>query len=163
LPAAAIIYGEASGIVRRLVVMDQPRDPSGRWTSITPYILRNHVGAGEAVLEIPPEEVLANGLPDAVAMDARVAEKRGKPADEGRCLVIDDKSGDVVDVVLADPAIDRIPGKTLYQHPKAQLAMVMDAETGDFVAAAEIEDREQARLEAAEAAKADVQETAVPE
>jgi hypothetical protein len=124
--AAAIIYGEASGIVRRLVVADSVQELAG------------HYGPGEAIIILSPDEVLANGLPDAVAMAALVADKRGKPADQGRVVVFDDATGDIETVLAADPIIDALPGKTLYQHPEASSGWQVD-ETGELVAPVVVE------------------------
>lgn len=121
MTVAAIVYGEATGIVRRLIVADSVKKLAG------------HYGSGESIIIVPSEQVVANGLPDDAAMAAMVEEKRGKPAEPARCIVIDDEAAEIETVIPADPVIDAIEGKTLYQHPEASPGWSVD-ENGEFVA-----------------------------
>jgi hypothetical protein len=121
MSVAAIVYGAGSGNVRRLVVADRVQQLAG------------HYGPGEDIIILDADEVMASGLPDQAAMVALVQAKRGKPADEGRCIVIDDQSGEIETTTLADPLIDALSGKTLYQHSEASPGWEVD-ETGEFVA-----------------------------
>lgn len=130
MTVAAIVYGEATGIVRRLVTASTVRGLAG------------HYGPGESIIILNADEVLANGLPDAAAMTAMVEAKRGKPAEPARCIVIDDANAEIETVIPADPTMDALDGKTLYQHPEASPGWSVD-ENGEFVAPPPEEDPEE--------------------
>ncbi len=122
---AAIIYGDASGIVRRIVVADSIKELG------TPY------GAGEAIIIVTPDEVVKfdpekkRTVPSLDECYALVEAKRGQKSESDRCIVVDDKTGEIAAVVHADPSIDRLAAKTLYQHPEANLDWTID-EKGEF-------------------------------
>lgn len=121
-PAAMIVYGEQSGIVRRIVMTGK---------SVTD--LAGHYGPGESIIICNAEEVVRNGTPDLPRAVAMVAAKRGKPAEKARCVVLNDKTGEIEKVIAADPAMDRLPGKTLVQHASADVGWMRDAGTGEYV------------------------------
>jgi hypothetical protein len=89
---AAIIYGEQSGTVRRVVLDDSAA------------LLRRHpVARGEASIVVPVDPERAYPGPgDCIAL---VEEKTGIKALSDRCVVVG-ADGKVARVVLADPLID---------------------------------------------------------
>lgn len=124
---AAIVYGEQSGIVRRIVVSDN--GVSG---------LSGHYGPGESIIIVNDDEVTKfdpekkRVIPSLDECYALVVEKRGKPSEIDRCVIIDDATGAIEAVVLADPYLEaeRKPGKTLFQHEKADTDWTIDR--GEF-------------------------------
>lgn len=133
MPVVAIIYGRESGIIRRFVACD----------SLAELGAGKHYGDGEEMMLLPPDDVMKRAPGEAPkpdlyrAMDL-VAEKRGAPAETARCLVIDQQSGEVESVIMADPILDWLADKTLYQHDDADVGYVLD-EDGEFQKPAEIE------------------------
>ena len=126
---AAIVYGERSGIVRRVVVTDEGAEG-----------LAGHYGPGESILIVDAAEVVKfdpqkrRVVPTLDECRALVAERRrGKPAADPRTLAIDDASGEIERVLAADPALDSIPGRTLRSHPEAEVGWMKEAATEDFV------------------------------
>lgn len=121
---SAIIYGELSGIVRRIVVSD----------SLAELAAPSALATGEAAIILDPNDVLTpKGVPDLAAAYSLVEAKRGKPSGSARVVIIDDKSGEIEGVTLADPLIDILPSKTLVQDDKADVDWTRDA-NGVFVA-----------------------------
>lgn len=119
---AAIIYGEASGIVRRIVVSD----------SLAELAAPTVLGNGEAAIILDPGEVLTKGSPDLAACYALVEAQRGKPSESDRCIVVNDK-GDIEAVILADPAIDAVKAtETLVQNIEATPDWKFSPTTGEF-------------------------------
>src|SRR4051812_20012686 len=105
-----IVYGAASGFLRRIYTSDVP-DPL----------------AGEALLVRNRDK-----LPDLTldTLRAEIAAERGAPVldpDADRTVVIDPKAGLVVGALKADPAIDTIPGFDLKLHPEADTGDQYDA------------------------------------
>lgn len=90
-----IIYGEKSGIVRRIIVPDDDAQ------------LAAHVGPGEALLTIP-----RNDPRDVHSATAAVAAATGKDIPPSRCAMVDSK-GAVVGIIAADPVLDSIDGHDL--------------------------------------------------
>lgn len=128
MQVAAIIYGDASGIVRRIIVSDSLQELAAPSTP----------DKGEAAIILSPDEVLKQGLPDLAACYALVEAKRGKPSESDRCIVVNDK-GEIETVILADPAIDTVEAtKALVQHPEATSDWKLNAGTGEFEKPAEI-------------------------
>lgn len=123
---AAITYGETSGIVRRITVADSIKELG------TPY------GAGESIVIVTAEEAMKfdpqkkRTVPSLSECYALVEEKRGRPSDSDRCAVIDDLTGDILGTIHADPNVDRVTGKTLYQHLEADVGWTVDKK-GEFV------------------------------
>jgi hypothetical protein len=143
MQVAAIIYGAQSGIVRRIVVSD----------SLKELAAPSKPEPGEDVIIVTPDEATKGGLPDMPACIALVEAKIGKPAENARCIVVNDK-GEIETVILADPAIDVIgERKALYQHPEANPDWKI-GERGEFeppVREEEAEPVESAPVEAARA------------
>ncbi len=119
----AIVYGEESGIIRRFVHADRIEELSG------------HYGKGESIIILDANEIEKKGKPDLYSGIKLVAEKRGKPAEEARCLVINHDSGEIETVIQADPILDTLPAKTLYQHADAAPGWKLD-DKGEYVAPA---------------------------
>jgi hypothetical protein len=151
MPVSAIIYGAESGIIRAIVNAE----------NLTDLANAARCRKGEDLIIVNPEEVGIDGRRNANAADNRpnlaqarvlVAAKIGREPENPRCLVIDDKTGDVVEITLADPALDVLPGRTLYQHPQAQLDMALDEETGDLIPAYVLAERQEAEAAATEEA-----------
>lgn len=123
---AAIVHGEVSGIVRRVVVAD----------SIEELGAGKHYGEGEGIIIVTPEQALKFDpekkriVPSLGECYGLVAEKRGKPSESDRCIVVDDATGEIAEVVLADPYLeaDRSAwaGKTLFQHDQADIGWALD-------------------------------------
>lgn len=138
---AVIIFGEESGITRRIVETDRFEELAPHLTNLQP---------GEAKLVVVVEEegrvadglpmttrngaesILVNGYPDLSACAALIEKKRGKPAESNRVVVIDGKTGEIDAAIMADPTIDKIEGKSLFQHPDADIGWTLDAK-GEFV------------------------------
>lgn len=118
---AAIFYGAGSGILRRMVVTDSPE-------GLAPH----SPAKGEDLIVLNSDEVLVGGVPDLAACIAQIEQKRGQPSESARVIVVDDKSGEIVNVIQADPALDVLPGQTLFQEDKADIGWTVDA-TGKFV------------------------------
>jgi hypothetical protein len=134
----AIVYGEQSGIVRRFVHVTAVLDGEGRPDIVaTVGQLAGHYAPGESIIILDDEEIIvltAQGrVPDLPYAQQLVAEKRGKIADGNRCLVINNDTAEIEGVIPADPIIDSLPNKTLYQHETANPGWEVD-ETGEFAA-----------------------------
>lgn len=111
-----IIYGEKSGIVRRIVA------PSGGESE-----LAQHVGEGEAIIIVNKDDILFGEYPDPDAYTAFVVQKLGRNIYSDRCTVINDETGEVISVIQADPRLDTVDGATLIQHDEAVPGWVMGA------------------------------------
>ena len=102
----AVFYATESKILRRKVILDND------------VVLRQlHAEPGESVLLLP----LSRPYDDA-ACRAAIAEATGRTPPSGRCCVAD-KSGNVVAIRNADPALDL--------HPQGQLVANGIAVPGD--------------------------------
>lgn len=122
MQVAAIIYGEASGIVRRVVVAEDLKRLEA------PTVL----GRGENLIILNPDEVIKDGYPDLVRAYALVEAKTGKPSESARCIIVNDK-GEIEQAIMADPALDTVGDrKALYQHPEATVDWKIDPDTGEF-------------------------------
>lgn len=120
--ASAIVFGEESGIVRRICVSD----------SVDELLRAIGIGQGEAVLIVDPADIADDRLndrfvPDLATCYALVEDRRGKPSESDRTVIIDQKSGEITAVIMADPVIDRLPGMVLFQHPQADVGWSVDA------------------------------------
>lgn len=119
----AIIYGAATGIIRRVIRTDEPAPLSG------------HVGAGEAIIEAPDSVLLPNGsgnlVPDLDRIAAHLFQATGITPEPARCVVVQHGTGDVVNVIMADPTIDAIEGHALFQDALGVPGSVPD-EAGIF-------------------------------
>lgn len=130
---SAIFFGDESGIISHFVVAD----------SLAELIVHtSNCRKGQSCIVTTPEEVMAldrknlREVPDLKIAYALVEAKRGKPSESNRVVVIDDKTGEIETVALADPHLDAIAGKTLYQHDEAAPGWALDA-TGEFAKPAE--------------------------
>lgn len=103
--ATAIIYGTQSGIIRRIVVTDEP------------HTLAEHPGPGESMLVAPDAAITYNpqGLPDLDLVKAYLTGATGIEPEPARCVVINNETGEVVHAIMADPLLDKIEGHTLFQ------------------------------------------------
>lgn len=118
-----IIYGEDSGIIRRLVQTDD--------LSVLPQFVEDgeaSINVSDAVLVQQPDGSRLPALD--LATDA-VEAVRGLPSEPARCLVID-QQGNVVNVIMADPTLDHLDGFTLFQDANGQIGWVPDG-NGNFV------------------------------
>ncbi len=101
--SVGIVYGAASGIVRRIIVP----------TSEAELDDQSHVGDGEAIIKVSAPGIMRrDGYPDLTAAHAHVMAVIGKQPLNARCAVVDAK-GNVVGTVMADPEFDTIPDHTL--------------------------------------------------
>lgn len=118
----AVIYGAQSGIIRRFVQTDEPDN------------LADHVGEGEALLTVDDSvlQIQENGtaMPSLEVAAQAITAATGIVPELARCLVID-QSGDVVNVIMADPSIDSVEGHTLFQDLSGDVGSVPD-ENGNF-------------------------------
>jgi hypothetical protein len=93
--ATGVIYGEQSGIVRRIVVTDNEASLAG------------HLAAGEALLILP------NGARhDLYSATAAVALATGKRIPSNRCRIVD-RGGREWGMIAADPLLDKLDGYDL--------------------------------------------------
>jgi hypothetical protein len=80
-----------------------------------------HVGPGEAMVTIPLSSCTDHDTMN-TAIVAAVPGTIGNP----RCVVIDNITGIVEQVIMADASIDALPGKMLKNHATAQQGDVWD-------------------------------------
>lgn len=102
-----IVYGCDSDFLRRIIVPGKGERPLVA------------LGPGECVL-VQPQAAFAT-LTD-TAIRAAIAQATGKPPrayGDDRAVVVDNTISAVVAVVLADPAVDIIPGKIVMPHQEA--------------------------------------------
>ena len=122
--ATAIVYGAQTGIIRRIIWTDQPET------------LNDHVGAGEAILKAPDwvfvKDESVGMVPDLDLVTIYLTETTGIVPELGRCVVIHDQSGEVVDAIMADPMLDSIEGHTLFQDATGHAGSTPDQD-GNFV------------------------------
>lgn len=98
-----VVYATGSGILRRWIVPDNDAD-----------LTASHpVAAGETMLIVDRATIKSPA-----DVDAAVAKAIGKVPPSPRCAVID-ALGNVESVIMADPALDALPGKTLMLHADA--------------------------------------------
>ena len=103
MPVAAIVYGTASGQLRRSVVADTEADARRGAAS----------GIGESIIIIPADQVMANGVPDQETACALITAQTGKDAHPVRVGQLD-KTGAPIGTLLADPLLDTLPnGQTI--------------------------------------------------
>lgn len=132
MPVAMIIFGAKSGIVSRIVHCDTMDELAGG----------QHYRSGDGIIILDPKAIMTDGMPDLYRCKALVAEARGQPAEDNRCVVIDNATAEIVGVKMADPSLDvEADGLTLFQDAKAAPGWVID-EKGDFVAPAKLEELE---------------------
>jgi hypothetical protein len=103
-----IVYARGSGILRRWIVPDNDAD----------LIASHPVSPGEAMILtdaalIPKDPALAQAF-----VENAITRVTGKAVPSPRCAVIN-ALGSVESVIMADPALDNVPGKTLMLHADA--------------------------------------------
>ena len=110
---AGIRYSQRTGRIRSIIIPDTDRE-------LNAIILRQ----GEALLKLDPSSLpIVDGRPDFRAVQLRLNAITGKaPAREDHYVVIDDRNGDVLGAIVADPDCgDSVPsGKTLIQRDDAK-------------------------------------------
>jgi hypothetical protein len=92
-----IVYATGSGILRRLIVPDDDAE----------LVDKHPVALGETMLVVS-----AKTIKNQADVEAAVALVIGKPVPSARCAVVD-AAGTVVNVIMADPALDSVSGATL--------------------------------------------------
>lgn len=115
MKSAAVIYAAKSKIVRRIIVAGpgETFDPS-------------HAGAGEAMVMC--RLGMPGGFPDYDGAVEAVRVATGVTPPSGRCVVI--SGGRVVNVIKADPDLDRIDGATLIATETADVGWSWTVEGG---------------------------------
>lgn len=102
---AFVIYGQVSGIVRRVVVSDNDQ-----------FNINNHITPGETFTGV-------GSLPDTVGVDAvSVMQAIGVTSPSERCAIVSSNNL-VVGVIAADPILDQppVPGAALILSSNAQI------------------------------------------
>lgn len=121
MSVASIVYASGSGILRGL-----------NYAETIEHLAKASIcQPGEALIIVDPADVKWTGrfpFYDQAAVQAVVDAERGRPADVARCAVIDDATADVVDVKLADPALDSVDGHTLFPNVYACIGCTFDAD-----------------------------------
>lgn len=120
---AAVIYGEQSGIISRIVHCD----------SLAELAAPTVLAKGEAILIIDPSDIKwldkgAMRLPNLKSAKALVEAERGRAAEPNRVIKIDDKTGEIIASGHADPTVDKVEGATLFQHPEADIGWTVGAD-----------------------------------
>lgn len=120
---ALIVYATGSRLPRRLIIPDDDTE----LLSLTPFL-----GPGESGRVFPQARItaLANAARLAGVDIARMvlANLLGIAVGQipsGRCCVID-PAGSVVNVIVADPALDQLDGHTLVAHDQAGIGWAWD-------------------------------------
>lgn len=102
-----IVYGTASGAVRRIIVDENDR--------LDPAV---HAGPGESAIVVDkPIDQRADVHFARRAVEAAI----GKPSPDLKSAIVD-KDGLVIAVVPADPALDDVPGHDLVEAYHAEIA-----------------------------------------
>lgn len=124
-----IVYGVASGIIRRWIVPDRDTDLKDK----------HPVAPGETMQIVDRATVKSSA-----DIEAAVAKAIGRQPPSPRCAVINAK-GEVIDIKMADPALDHIDGCTLVLDAEACVgwklvsgalsAPVLDVQVVDPIAA----------------------------
>lgn len=103
-----IIYATGSKLHRGVVspADDAELDNPAKWC-----------GPGESLLivdqtEVADKKLSQTNIPSIDVVASLLVDKIGTPAHSGRCCVVD-KAGNVVNVIVADPAIDTLKDYTL--------------------------------------------------
>lgn len=100
-----VVYATSSGMLRRWIVPDDDSELSEK---------RHPLARGEAMLLVDRTTIKSQA-----DIEAAVAAVTGKGVPSPRCAVID-ALGNVESVIMADPAIDALPGKALMLHADAE-------------------------------------------
>lgn len=117
MPYFGVVYSKASGFIRRYVVSDDS-------AIVDEYQLLE----GEALLKLPVPDGVTKEALTAAAVEHLTA-MFGKPPSAPRCAVID-ANGNVVSVIMADPAVDLVPGMTLVLSDEAHTGWTWTKESG---------------------------------
>lgn len=128
-----IVYSEETGALRRVVACD----------TIDEFLAGQHrLKKGEAAILVDPaaEDVLVMGVlgkfreaPNEDQIKALIEAKRGKPSEPAsRLAVIDDKTGEIIEITLGDFVADQKDRVTLFEHPTVQVGWEIDV-TGEYV------------------------------
>lgn len=128
-----IVYSEETGALRRLIACD----------TIDEFLAGQHrLKKGEAAILVDPaaEDVLVMGVlgkfreaPNEDQIKALIEAKRGKPSEPAsRLAVIDDKTGEIIEIAIGDLIADQEDGRTLYEHPTMGVDWMLD-ERGEYV------------------------------
>lgn len=99
-----IVYATGSGMLRRWIVPDDDKELSEK----------HPVSPGETLLVADRATIKSRA-----DIEAAVAAVTGKGVPSPRCVVVD-ALGDVEAVIMADPALDALPGKALMLHADAE-------------------------------------------
>lgn len=102
-----VIYGTASGIVRRVIVPDDDRE------------LATATGPGESMVMVQATDTFS--LND---VNGYVAQAIGKQPPSARCVVTD-AQGNVVATLEADPVLDKVSGFTISLNATATIGSVV--------------------------------------
>lgn len=129
---AGIVYGTASGIVRRIIVPDFDKQlERGDW-----------IAPGESLLVVDMEAVGRAGVPSIHVATQAVEKHRGVPSLSARCAVVDER-GDVTAVIMADPDIDSVADRELARHERVNTGWKRDRQRDDWLEPVEVvEDRD---------------------
>ncbi len=99
-----IVYGTASGMVRRVIVPDADEGDDA-----------TRLVRGESIVKVP-----RSTIHDMADINAAVQAVTGFPPPSARCVAVDHRN--VVDAVIyADPLIDEIPGRELFLSSSANV------------------------------------------
>lgn len=143
---AAVLYGVQSGIVRAVISSDDddydfsahlPRlsdgSPDQRFalTILGDASPVSRAGMASAVTANAEAVVSASDAPAPDLIAQVIIDATGNVPEPARCVVIDDTTGDVVQVLMADPSLDRLDGCTLFQDENGSVGDVPD-ENGNF-------------------------------
>jgi hypothetical protein len=115
-----VVYSATSGQIRRYIYWDDDASGPGNVVLLP----------GEALVEVS-RGPYANSAQWQAAINSAVTVAAGVAPGNPRCAVID-SSGNVVDMINADPAIDSIPGMTLVLTQTADIGWTWSA-AGGFV------------------------------
>lgn len=105
MTCVGIVYGEKSGIVRSIIIPDDPRELA---IHHAPGMVR-----GEAMIV---REMADYSL---VACTTEVERWRGEPSRHPHCVVVCPKTGSVLHTLMADADIDEHPDGAIEHHKKA--------------------------------------------
>lgn len=111
-----IVYATKSGTLRRWIEPDEDSDLPDK----------HPVSRGETMIIVD-----ADTIKSANDIEAAVAQAIGREVPSARCVVVD-KTGTVVDAIMADPDLDLIPGVTLVTSEVADVGWTL---SGDVLAA----------------------------
>lgn len=121
MPVVSIIYASASGIIGQLARSDT-MDELAKASRCQP---------GEALIILDPSDIKWKGKwqeIDQAAAQAMVDSDRGKPANPATCAIIDNATGEVIGVIVADPSLAQGSKEvTLFPDANACIGCTFDA------------------------------------